>query len=62
MIKKLFEYFGDVKKEFHKISFISRKDVQTGTIAVMVMILVLGLIFSLFDLIIRSFVLFVVGV
>jgi preprotein translocase SecE subunit len=57
----LLNYFGGVKKEFKHIRFLSRKEVYQISLTVIICVVIFGVIFSIFDLIVSSLIRFIVG-
>jgi preprotein translocase SecE subunit len=59
---QLLNYFGDVKKEFKHIRFLSKKEVYQISLTVLIAVVLFSIVFSLFDLIINFFIRLVIGI
>ena len=60
-IQELLNYFGEVKKEFKYIRFLSKKETYQVSLLVVVCVVIFSIIFSLFDLIVSNLIRFIVG-
>jgi preprotein translocase SecE subunit len=61
LVADLLDYFGGVKREFKHIRFLSRREVYQISLIVIVCVVIFGVVFSLFDLLVSTFVRLVVG-
>ena len=60
-INELLNYFGEVKKEFKHIRFLTKKETYQVSLLVVACVVVFSVVFSLFDLIVSSLVRIIVG-
>ena len=61
-MRKILNYINDIKFELSQIEYISKKNLKSGVIGVILMIIILGIVFSLVDVILKSIVLLIIGV